>query len=493
MNNNSLFEILAILIGFAGIMLVLSLLVTALTQAIAHFLSIRANNLQAGLAELLATAQEEGVGASFARAEKDYKAQTMALEKDCEAKKMSVVEAKAKTKSLEEKGKATPKDISEADGKVAKAEAEYEEAKRAKEELQESLKQAQEKLQASMKQAEEELKESMKQAEEELQASNQADQKAISEDEIKKKAEKIEKDKQKKIIDKAETAAKDIAEDILDLNSLMKKGKIKCLPKFMAPKASWVLKEELEILLREQSIRHTELTTEVIEKTMSWFSRMEKGLSQRFNIIMRCITLACALLVAVVFQVSAPDILERLSRDPQYRAKAGLEAAKLVGKYETDYEELTKYEDVSAMALEELQKNNPDLQETIEEASGIGNTKEEVLKELSVVLTDHPQQKKLVLEYEAILNNLHREGYEKASEMIEESVGTLALFDIAAFSHGAGFYWSIQNLFGILMTTILISLGAPFWFNTLRKLVALRDLLAPEENKNGKDTKPQDQ
>ena len=43
------------------------------------------------------------------------------------------------------------------------------------------------------------------------------------------------------------------------------------------------------------------------------------------------------------------------------------------------------------------------------------------------------------------------------------------------------------------MTAILIGLGAPFWFSTLKKLVALRDLLAPEENKKGKETKPKDQ
>jgi len=434
MNNNSLFEILAILIGFAGIMLVLSLLVTALTQAIAHFWSIRAKNLQAGLTELLATAQEEGVGASLARAEKD-----------CEAKDMAVVEAEARADSLK-KEKAPPKDIAEEEGKLAKAQAEYEKANKALEEVKASI--------------------------------APDDQKPKSESE------------KKEIIENAEKAAK----DILESNSLMEQGKISWLPKFMAPKTSWVLKEDLEILLRdlkEQNDEHKALTTEVIEKTMSWFSRMEKGLSQRFNIIMRCITLLCAFVVAAVFQVSAPDILKRLSTDPQYRAKAGMEATKLVSKYETDYAELTKYEDVSAMALEELQKNNPDLQETIEEASGIGNTKDDILKELSVVLTDHPRQKELVLEYETILDKKHREGYEKASKMIEESVGALALFDIAAFSHGVGFYWSIQNLLGIFMTTILISLGAPFWFNTLQKLVALRDLLAPEKEK-GKAKKSED-
>lgn len=360
MNQNSLFEILAILIGFAGIMLVLSLLVTALTQAIAHFLSIRAKNLEAGLAELLATASEE-----------------------------------SKDKPQENSDDPAGKDSK----------------------------------------------------------------------------------------DKPEI---NLAKVILESNSLMRQGKISCLPKFMAPKASWVLKEELKMLLHEQSKEHKEFTTEVIEKAMRWFSRMERGLSQRFNVIMRCITFGCALLVAVVFQVSTPDVLKRLSTDPQYRAKAEMEAINLVSKYETDYTALIRYEDVSAKALEQLQDNHPDLQETLEEVSGIGNTKNDILDELSVVLEDNPRRQELVVEYESMLDKLHREGYEQAGKMIEESIGTLALFDIAAFSHGAGFYWDIQNLLGILMTTVLISLGAPFWFSTLRRLVALRDVLAPEQDKKGK-------
>ncbi|HUU17713.1 MAG TPA: hypothetical protein VMW72_11225 [Sedimentisphaerales bacterium] len=423
MNQNSLFEILAILIGFAGIMLVLSLLVTALTQAIAHFLSIRAKNLEAGLAELLASAQQQRIKPDFVRASSDLSAK-LALKNKTEAI----------LNSLKQNG-ITGKIFDKAAKDCANALAEYQEANKAFEERRAST--------------------------------TPGPQQTKSKANIKKTAEET-------------------AKDILESNSLMKQGKISYLPKFMAPKASWVLKEELEMLLHEQSKEHSELTTEVIEKAMSWFSRMERGLSQRFSVIMRCITFGCALLVAVVFQVSAPDVLKRLSTDPQYRAKAEMEAINLVSKHEADYTALTRYEDVSAKALEQLQENHPDLQETLEEVSGIGNAKNDILDELSVVLEDNPRRQELVVEYESILDKLHREGYEQAGKMIEESIGTLALFDIAAFSHGAGFYWNIQNLLGILMTIVLISLGAPFWFSTLRRLVALRDVLAPEQDKKDK-------
>lgn len=141
------------------------------------------------------------------------------------------------------------------------------------------------------------------------------------------------------------------------------------------------------------------------------------------------------------------------------------------------------YQDVSAKALEQLQKKHPDIQETLEEVSGIGRTKDDILDELTIVLEDNPRREMLVNEYESILDELHHKGYEQAAKMVEESVGALALFDIVPFSGGFAFYRSLSHLLGILMTTILISLGAPFWYGALQKLVNLRDTLVPKENK----------
>lgn len=42
---------------------------------------------------------------------------------------------------------------------------------------------------------------------------------------------------------------------------------------------------------------------------------------------------------------------------------------------------------------------------------------------------------------------------------------------------------TVFNWFGILFSTILISLGAPFWFNRLQDLVSFRDKLSPQTTK----------
>ena len=417
MAESSLFEILGILIGFAGIMLVLSLLVTALTQSVIGFWGIRAANLRAGLEELLASARQEGAGAALARARKE-----------CDAKHVAETRARAKVESLR-KIKADQNEIAGEDANLAEATLAYEEAK--------------EKLAART-------------------AEQDTDQRP-----------------------KDNYNPGKLARKILNSNSLMKPGRIRYLPARMWPKASWIMKEELEILLHDDK----DICDESIETVMSWFSRMERGLSQRFNTIAKVITLVCALLVAIVFQVSAPDVLKRLSTDPQYRARAEMTAAGLLEKHEVKQLQQMEimFQDVSAGSLDQLQKNHSDMRETLEEVSGIGRTKEDILSELALVLEDDPQREALVSEYESILDELRREKYERAVKAVEDSVSALALFDIVPLSHGIEFYWDIGHALGILMTTILISLGAPFWFGTLRKLVNLRDTLAPEESKKDGD------
>ena len=42
----------------------------------------------------------------------------------------------------------------------------------------------------------------------------------------------------------------------------------------------------------------------------------------------------------------------------------------------------------------------------------------------------------------------------------------------------------------MLITTIFLTFGAPFWFDRLREISKLRDVLRPEDKKDKKDDKP---
>lgn len=266
-------------------------------------------------------------------------------------------------------------------------------------------------------------------------------------------------------------SGRDLADEILNANSVMKGKK--------AGGTSWILEKELKMLLSE----HEEFDNISMDKILPWFERMEKGLQQSFRAKTRWISLICALFVALIFQVSAPDTLQRLSTDPEYRIQAVKSAEELVNKYETDYQELMRYEDISSQALERLQQNHPDLQETLEEVSGVGDARQDILDELSLVLEDHPERESMVLEYEMILEELHRKGYEQAVEWAQMAADELASFDITPWTKGFAYYGDISNILGVLMTAVLIGLGAPFWFNTLKGLMSFRDALQPEKKK----------
>ena len=42
--------------------------------------------------------------------------------------------------------------------------------------------------------------------------------------------------------------------------------------------------------------------------------------------------------------------------------------------------------------------------------------------------------------------------------------------------------WKESNLVGILVTGLLLSLGAPFWYNSLGRLLQLRSVLAVKDD-----------
>jgi hypothetical protein len=42
--------------------------------------------------------------------------------------------------------------------------------------------------------------------------------------------------------------------------------------------------------------------------------------------------------------------------------------------------------------------------------------------------------------------------------------------------------WGVLNLGGVLVTSLLLSLGAPFWYNALGRLLQLRSVLAAKDD-----------
>lgn len=75
------------------------------------------------------------------------------------------------------------------------------------------------------------------------------------------------------------------------------------------------------------------------------------------------------------------------------------------------------------------------------------------------------------------------------SQQDKENLQTLATFDIVNIPSSLKEWtgrWSLDNwalkLLGIVLTAMLLSLGAPFWYNALKNLIRLRSLVAQKDD-----------
>jgi len=196
----------------------------------------------------------------------------------------------------------------------------------------------------------------------------------------------------------------------------------------------------------------------------------------------RLVAFIIAFGVALVFQVDGFELLRELSIDITRREQIVAYADTLISEAGNHLEMEVDYVAFSDKALEELQRRHPDLSETLEEASGFGNSKTSIVNEVKLILEDVPGDHQAIIdEYEEILSSYHQQEAKEALGRAKAYTDQLALFDIVPFKNGFGYYFSFMHLVGILFTTILLSLGAPFWFETLGRLIQFKKILKPKK------------
>lgn len=183
-----------------------------------------------------------------------------------------------------------------------------------------------------------------------------------------------------------------------------------------APKVSWVEPEQLEQAIKDPEFELAEAQQATLVKD---FETYAPHLRRRFQFICKIYTVAISIIVAVGFQVSAPDTFSRLSAQTAEQQKFASDASALLERYQAELEAEPELDEQDAEALEE------DVNQKLTELAGIG-------------LEWWPDK------------SFYRDGTR----------------------------WNVSNLIGVLMTAVLLSLGAPFWFEQLGRVVRLRDTLA---------------
>lgn len=287
-------------------------------------------------------------------------------------------------------------------------------------------------------------------------------------------------------------AAKEKARAILTAKGApMLRGRIDPLGsvgKWLGPQVSWLDVDELRQILGDCVL---DVSGEVRLNIIDRFDTVQKALSKRFLRNMRLWTIVWALPVAFYFQVSAPALLNDLLTDPQLRAGVLQLAPEVLTQTEARLDSQLGYDAVSAQARERLAAAHPEHRAQIDKARGTGQSKAEVVAELSRSLGDDPRKPALIEEYQRLLDESHQAAVDAALETATAAAANLRQFNIDPWHRGWDFYVyagkpQLNNWVGVLMTTILLSFGAPFWFNALRYLMNLRDTLKPSSKAKGK-------
>ncbi|HWA78660.1 MAG TPA: hypothetical protein VG937_40275, partial [Polyangiaceae bacterium] len=225
------------------------------------------------------------------------------------------------------------------------------------------------------------------------------------------------------------------------------------------------------------------------------FSDLEKrrfaaSVTDCFTSWTRWITLCCSLATAFMLQVSTSQLLSDLSTDAELRRKA-FEIAATVERDEAHAAvTFASFSEINAKALDTLASENTALAPELEQVSGRATDLSDAEAELKAILAPDENRNRILERYRALMNEELDARTKRSRTAIEAAETNLASLNIGFWSRGWSFYsgpegWDWTHLAGVLLTALLISLGAPFWYEFLRNTNALRDSLYAKPARGG--------
>ena len=193
-----------------------------------------------------------------------------------------------------------------------------------------------------------------------------------------------------------------------------------------SPELSHTARQNIAILHAAES--------DFVAKINNWFDQTMDRTSQRFTASTRAITFAGAFLVAFGLQVDTPAVVNKLAADDRLR-EAFVQEAQALHK---DQQRQAAAKPASGTGTATPGQNPP-------AAPPAPTAPEEIARKYKVFLATN---------------------------------GIITL--PSAGNWTAGF--AEANVLGMLLTALLLSLGAPFWYNALAKLLQLRSVLAAKDD-----------
>jgi hypothetical protein len=232
-----------------------------------------------------------------------------------------------------------------------------------------------------------------------------------------------------------------------------------------------------------------------------WFNSAQDRARQWFALHTRLVTVAAAFIAAFVLQLDTIALIKRLSTDADLRAKLVAVSGPIQQQADKILDETQRAVIGQAMhqaAIAELAK-------TYALPNGLGDhadfsSMDEAKAWLAKQLESNPKRGQIVNAYERLITNAKLDAYLAAMQKLVSTSGLELLPDpypmrlSPGWTEGRWFphlfitngewSWPKRRLLGILVSAALLSLGAPFWYNTLKSLTNLRPTLANAVEQN---------
>jgi hypothetical protein len=207
------------------------------------------------------------------------------------------------------------------------------------------------------------------------------------------------------------------------------------------------------------------------------FRALEPAMSDRFARSMQILTAAWGLFVAVLFQVNSPALFKTLSTSEVKREAVIALVPSALKQAESSVPTMAENDFVDR-ALGELAQAYPQHKELFDQVSGSTDSREAMLQELRDVMAGVPNVDAVVARYAQIIDSNTTHDIRSATQAAMTAIDSLDSVDIRPWGQGGAFYMDATNIVGVLITAILLSFGAPFWFQQLKNVAGLRDALA---------------
>ena len=239
----------------------------------------------------------------------------------------------------------------------------------------------------------------------------------------------------------------------------------------LAPELSHATRQTLAVLQTAPS--------DLVAKINGWFDQSMDRTSQRFTASTRVVTFVAAFLVAFVLQVDTPALVNRLAADPELVA-ALVEQAKSLPPPDSN----TAGSNTSTASPGDAKATGPN-------AGAVDAPAAEPVTPPSTVSPDEPSAP-------ASPGQTPSEGSADAPKATADASKETAAAAARAWSRQtldiAGVVslpssfadwqagYTMSSTLGMLITALLLSLGAPFWYSALGKLLQLRSVLAAKDD-----------